>query len=157
MNKSDSSSTGPDESPQRFASSPCYLHEFADFESCDGPIVVQRIYDSHMVEEGKRFLIDRLWPRGIRKEDAALDAWLKDVAPSTELRRRFHKNPDEWESFSREYVRELWQLKMNGNEQLKLLEQAAHSGHTVFLLFASRNEKENHALLLKDFLLHNAG
>lgn len=110
-------------------------------------IGLKRIYDAKADEDGFRVLVDRLWPRGISKQDAAIDLWLKDIAPSQELRRWFDHNPARWPEFSRRYREEL-----QHNEALVdvLREKARRS--VVTLLFAAKDVEHNNAVVLKDVL-----
>lgn len=96
-----------------------------------------------------RVLVERLWPRGIKKEALVLDGWIKDVAPSTELRRWFDHDPERWDEFRKRYQDELVQ---NQNAWTELL-QAARRG-TVTLLYSARDEEHNGALVLREFLQH---
>ena len=111
-------------------------------------IKVKRTYASAEVSDGYRVLVDRLWPRGIRKEDAHIDVWLKEVAPSTELRKWFHAHLDQWEAFSKRYAAEL----KAGEGFLALKALAGKHAH-ITLLYASRDEEHNHALLLAKWLV----
>lgn len=110
-------------------------------------IRVKRVYEPHEPDDGKRFLVERLWPRGVRKEALALDGWLKDVAPSDALRRWFGHDPARWGEFRRRYTAELdarpaaWQ---------PLLE-AAEDG-PVTLLFSARDTEHNNAVALRAYL-----
>ncbi len=118
-------------------------------------IQIKRIYDEPALEDGFRVLVDRLWPRAMSKVRAALDRWDKDVAPSTELRKRFHAAPEAWTEFRREYVRE---LRANPDAVEALLAAVESSGKgTLTLLYASRDESRNHALVLRDHLDDTAG
>ena len=110
-------------------------------------INVQRVYQSPIHNVGKRFLVDRLWPRGISKEKLRLDAWLKDVAPSPELRQWFGHDPQKWEEFQRRYRAELDAHP----EAWQPLVEAARRGN-VTLLYSARDTQHNSALLLKEFL-----
>ena len=110
-------------------------------------IRTKRVYDPPVSEDGRRFLVDRLWPRGVKKEGLELDAWLKDVAPSDELRRWFGHDPAKWEAFQRRYFAE---LETKPEAWLPLLE-ACREG-TVTLVFGARDEEKNHAVALKSFL-----
>lgn len=107
-------------------------------------IKIKRVYESPSLEDGQRILIDRLWPRGLKKEQAPIDFWMCDTAPSEALRKWFGHNPEKWEEFRRRYFAEL-----DRNSQLieKLLEKAAH--HPITLLYAARDEKFNNARALK--------
>ncbi len=111
-------------------------------------ILVKRIYDPTTKADGCRILVDRLWPRGIKKENANLDAWIKDVAPSTELRKWFHANLEQWPAFKKRYAAE---LKANP-EPLAELKALATSHITTTLLYASKDTTHNHALILRDLL-----
>jgi uncharacterized protein YeaO (DUF488 family) len=91
--------------------------------------------------------VDRLWPRGVSKEKAALDLWLKDVAPSTELRKWFGHDPARWDEFVRRYTAEL----EHNTDAVQTLKDAARKG-PVTLLYAARDEARNEAVVLKDFL-----
>ncbi len=107
---------------------------------------VKRIYEQAADGDGTRVLVDRLWPRGVRKEAAAIDWWAKEVAPSTALRRWFHQQPESFDEFARAYRREL-----EGNPALDELRRLASAG-TVTLLFASRERSRNHATVLAELL-----
>lgn len=110
-------------------------------------IAIKRIYAPAGAADGYRVLVDRLWPRGVRKEDAALDAWLREVAPSPALRRWFGHEPSRWEGFRHRYAAELDTL---ADHWRPLAERAAR--HRVTLLYAARDEEHNHALALKNYL-----
>jgi uncharacterized protein YeaO (DUF488 family) len=109
---------------------------------------LKRAYEPAAPEDGVRVLIDRLWPRGLRKADAAVDRWMKDIAPSTELRQWFGHDPERWAEFRRRYVRELQQHAAAIDE---LCELAQH--HTVTLVFSARDEEHNDAVALRAALL----
>lgn len=108
-------------------------------------IKTKRIYDTAAPEDGYRILVDRLWPRGIKKEDARLDLWLREVAPSDELRKWLHGGKGSWEEFAQRYKNELSQ-KEELLQQLRDLEKA-HG--TITLLFAKKDEMQNNAVALK--------
>lgn len=110
-------------------------------------IDTKRIYDPPAKSDGRRILVDRVWPRGLRKEDVALDEWLKEVAPSTELRKWFGHSADRWDEFRKRYHAE---LEQNGEAVAKLVE-LCRKGH-VTLLFGTREEAHNNAVALKEFL-----
>ncbi len=110
-------------------------------------IRVKRIYDDPAADDGQRVLVDRLWPRGISKETAALDAWLKDVAPSDALRKWYHANLDRWDEFRQRYVTEL----EGRQEPLGELRDRARQG-PLTLLFAATQTERNHATVLKELL-----
>lgn len=110
-------------------------------------IRVKRIYEEPASDDGQRVLVDRLWPRGISKETAALDAWLKEVAPSDELRTWYHANLDRWDEFRTRYLAEL----EDRPEPLDELRERAAKG-TLTLLFAAKQTERNHATVLKELL-----
>lgn len=110
-------------------------------------IYVHRVYEAATAPEGEWFLVDRLWPRGIRKESLAPAKWVKDVAPSNELRHWYGHDPEKWKEFQRRYFAE---LDGNPNAWSALLE-AAHRGPVV-LLFSSKELKLNNASALKLYL-----
>jgi uncharacterized protein YeaO (DUF488 family) len=111
-------------------------------------ISIKRAYDPPSPEDGVRILVDRLWPRGISKESLRLDMWLKDVAPSAELRKWFGHDPQRWTEFERRYLDE---LKQNPAAWEPIL-QAARKHH-VTLLFGAKDAEHNNAIVLSSFLL----
>jgi uncharacterized protein YeaO (DUF488 family) len=108
---------------------------------------VKRVYDEPKPADGARILVDRLWPRGLSKADAKLTHWLKDVAPSTELRMWFGHIPARWHEFQKRYTA---QLTANPDAVFEL-EKYWHQG-TVTLLYGAKDELHNHAIVLADFL-----
>ena len=110
-------------------------------------IHLKRVYEEPSKKDGMRVLVERLWPRGLTKERAAVDLWLKDVSPSAELRKWFGHDPARWEQFQGRYRRELQRQK----DAVQLLKQKVKEG-TVTLVYAARDEKHNGALALKSFL-----
>jgi uncharacterized protein YeaO (DUF488 family) len=110
-------------------------------------IVVKRIYEPPAKTDGIRILVDRLWPRGIKKENAALDDWTKEVGPSNGLRQWFGHEPDKWKEFQRRYNVE---LDANGDAWQPLLARARKGRLT--LLFGTREERYNNAVALKAYL-----
>jgi uncharacterized protein YeaO (DUF488 family) len=110
-------------------------------------LLVKRIYDPAEAADGQRVLVDRLWPRGITKERAALSLWLKDIAPSNELRNWFHSDRQQWQEFQRRYRAE---LDANGESVQQLLDLMA-SGR-VTLLYAANDAERNHAVVLADYI-----
>jgi uncharacterized protein YeaO (DUF488 family) len=110
-------------------------------------IQLKRIYEVPSPEDGFRVLVERLWPRGISKEQAQLDSWLKDVAPSPELRKWFNHDPAKWKEFQRRYTEELRDKK----DLVQLLIDKARSSK-VTLLYAAHDTKHNGALALKRIL-----
>ena len=111
-------------------------------------IAVKRIYEDPAATDGCRVLVDRLWPRGLSKERAALDHWFRDVAPSNELRRWYGHDPDKWDEFRRRYRAEL----DADPSVLDPLRQLMEKEKTVTLLFSSRNETRNNAVALAEIL-----
>lgn len=110
-------------------------------------IRVKRVYDPPSADDGTRVLVDRLWPRGISKERARIDLWLKEVAPSADLRKWYGHDPDRWEEFRRRYRAELSAKK---DLILTLKEQAGHG--TITLVYSSREEMRNNAVALRMYL-----
>src|SRR6476469_5022584 len=110
-------------------------------------IQLKRVYEAPSPTDGERILVDRLWPRGLTKKRAAVDLWLKDVAPSPELRKWFAHDPARWEQFQKRYGRELRQRK----DAIRLLKQKVKKG-MVTLVYAARDEEHNGALALKRHL-----
>jgi len=111
-------------------------------------IRLKRAYDLPSAEDGTRILIDRLWPRGVRKSTAGIDRWLKDIAPSTALRKWFGHDPARWQEFRRRYAAEI----DDHADQLAELRAAAREG-PITLVFAARDELHNDAVVLRDALL----
>ncbi len=109
----------------------------------------KRIYDPSSQSDGKRYLVDRVWPRGVSKDKAALHGWLKDLAPSTELREWFNPEPAKWEEFKRRYLHEL--VAPEAAELAARLRQEA-TQENVTLLFAAKDTLHNNAVALKEFL-----
>jgi uncharacterized protein YeaO (DUF488 family) len=110
-------------------------------------IRIKRTYDPPERGDGKRLLVERLWPRGMKKEALALEAWLKEVAPSTELRKWFGHRVDRWDEFQRRYREEL----RSNPESWRPIREAAKSG-PVTLLYSAHDTEHNGALVLRDFL-----
>jgi uncharacterized protein YeaO (DUF488 family) len=113
-------------------------------------VTVKRVYEKPARSDGYRVLVDRLWPRGVSKSRAALDAWLRDLAPSDELRHWFHARSDSWLTFRKRYLKEL--AAPEAGEALNELYRLAHRKKNLTLLFASKNEHHNNAVVLKDLL-----
>lgn len=106
-------------------------------------IAVKRVYEAAHPDDGMRVLVDRVWPRGVKKEDARIDLWLKDVAPSTELRKWFGHDPEKWDEFQARYRAEL-----EGNEALAELRKLSRKGRLT-LVYGARDEKHNNAQALR--------
>ncbi len=115
-------------------------------------IQIKRVYDPPQAGDGKRILIDRLWPRGLKKDVARIDAWMKDVAPSSELRTWFNHEPGKWVEFKRRFFNEL-KGKQGAMEEIVSL---AKKG-TVTLLFGSKETRFNNATALKEYIESKAG
>ena len=114
------------------------------------PVTVKRVYEEPARADGARVLVDRLWPRGLSKERAALDAWLRDLAPSDGLRHWIHARPEAWLGFRRRYLKEL--ARPEAAAALEHLYRMAGRRKRLTLLFASRNEEQNNAVVLRDLL-----
>ncbi len=109
-------------------------------------IRVKRVYDPLEESDGVRILVDRLWPRGLSKNDARVYLWLKDLAPSTELRRWFAHKPERWGEFKKRYYRELARARV----ALEAIQEFARSS-TVTLLYAARDTQHNNAVALQEY------
>jgi uncharacterized protein YeaO (DUF488 family) len=107
---------------------------------------VKRIYEDRAAADGVRVLVDRVWPRGFTKERARVDHWLKDVAPSTELRKWFAHEPARWDEFRERYLAEV-----AGSEAFAQLREMTQDG-TVTLVYSARDEERNQAVALREFL-----
>ena len=110
-------------------------------------IDLKRVYDPPANSDGRRILVDRIWPRGIAKADLQIDAWLKDLAPSTELRKWFGHDPAKWDEFRKRYAGELEQR----SEALEELLEKARAGH-VTLVFSAKDTEHNNAVALREHL-----
>ncbi|MDT7970750.1 MAG: DUF488 domain-containing protein [Vulcanisaeta sp.] len=111
------------------------------------PIIrVKRVYDPPSSDDGVRILVDRLWPRGLRKDAVRVDVWLRDVAPSDELRRWFGHDPSKWEEFKRRYFEEL-----KNNKAVEELMKLIRDGKTITLLYSTKSPYNN-AVALKEYL-----
>jgi uncharacterized protein YeaO (DUF488 family) len=110
-------------------------------------IMLKRAYDSMSRSDGTRFLVERLWPRGVTKEKLQIDAWLKDVAPTTELRKWFGHDPEKWNEFRKRYRREL----DSHPDAWQRIAAAARRGR-VTLVYSSHDEVHNNAVALKEYL-----
>ena len=111
-------------------------------------IGIKRVYDEPSGNDGQRILVDRLWPRGLKKQQARIDHWAKEIAPSTELRRWYQHEPEKWYEFKRLYFEE---LNSNNDCVLKLINII--NNKTSTLLFSSRELRLNNAVALKEYLL----
>ncbi len=115
---------------------------------------IKRVYKAPETEDGVRVLVDRLWPRGLSRERAQIDLWLKEIAPSDALRRRFHANPAGWEDFKTAYYAELEESPAQSAVR-DLLDRLTREPVTV--LFAARDETRNNAVALKEWLEERTG
>ena len=111
-----------------------------------GEVRLSRVYD-HETARGSVYLVERLWPRGIRKDELSLDGWCKDVAPSTELRKWFGHDPEKWEAFQARYT-----VELDANPEAWEPLAAAARGGDVTLLYSSRDREHNNAVVLRDYL-----
>lgn len=111
------------------------------------PVLLKRAYDSPEENDGYRILVDRLWPRGVKKVEAALDEWLKEIAPSNELRVWFNHDPKRWGEFRHRYLVELKEHR----ETVRKIAKRASKGN-VTLVFGARNEEENQAVVLQQYI-----
>ncbi len=114
------------------------------------PVAVKRVYEKPVRSDGTRVLVDRLWPRGLSKDRAQVDKWLRDLSPSDALNKWFHERPESWQVFRRRYLKELAQPE--SASALTELYQLANRRRKLTLLFASKNEHHNNAIVLKDLL-----
>ena len=113
-------------------------------------ILVKRVYDDPAGSDGIRVLVDRLWPRGLSKQNAKIDVWLRDIAPSNELRKWFHQYPEQWREFRQKYLLEL--RAEGATEALKKLYELLNREPGLTLLFASKKTDHNNATVLKEFV-----
>ncbi|HMD64819.1 MAG TPA: DUF488 family protein [Stellaceae bacterium] len=118
------------------------------------PLRIKRVYRPPATEDGVRVLVDRLWPRGLSRERAQIELWLKEIAPSDALRRRFHGDPEHWEDFKIAYYAELERAPAQSAAGI-LLDRLTQEAIT--LLFAARDETRNNAVALKEWLDKRAG
>jgi len=114
-------------------------------------VKLKRAYEPPAADDGTRILIDRLWPRGVRKASAAIDEWMKEIAPSTELRKWFGHDPERWPEFQRRYKSEIRQH----SEEFERLRTLARHGR-ITLVFSAHDEAHNDAVVLKSLLLHRS-
>ena len=110
-------------------------------------VKIKRVYDQPEKADGKRVLVDRLWPRGVKKEDAGFDLWLKDIAPSNDLRKWFSHDPSKWQEFKDRYRKEL----DTSQKVIEDLRKESRRG-TVTLLFAAKDTERNNAVVLKEII-----
>jgi len=110
-------------------------------------IKIKRVYELYDVKDGKRILIDRLWPRGLSKEKAKVDVWLKDIAPSTELRKWFGHDIDRWSEFKVRYIQELDSNKVIVDRLREYMK-----GGSITLVYGAKDEIHNDAVVLREYL-----
>lgn len=110
-------------------------------------VALKRVYEPVKESDGFRVLVDRLWPRGLTKEKAKVDLWLKEIAPSTELRKWFHHDPEKWKEFKKRYLVELKSKK----EEIEILENKLKTG-AVTLVYGAKDKEHNEALVLRELL-----
>ncbi|QKJ30404.1 DUF488 domain-containing protein [Mucilaginibacter mali] len=110
-------------------------------------VKIKRIYEPFAKSDGFRILIDRLWPRGIKKEGTHIDKWMKDIAPSTQLRKWFDHDPEKWDEFRMKYHHEL-----NESDAMKEMAAIINEQATATLLYGAKEEKYNHAIVLQELL-----
>lgn len=109
-------------------------------------VKIKRVYDKYEKADGKRILVDRLWPRGVKKEDAKIDDWIKDVAPSDSLRKWFGHDPEKWIEFRKKYFSEL-------KDKKELLKELIRQYKTILtLVYAAKDNEHNNAVALKEYL-----
>ena len=116
-----------------------------------GHVRLKRAYEPPAPDDGARVLIDRLWPRGVKKEDAVVDEWIKEIAPSTALRKWFGHDPTRWQEFRRRYQSEIRQHP----DELERVRALAQRGRLT-LVYSAHDEAHNDAVVLKDLLLARA-
>jgi uncharacterized protein YeaO (DUF488 family) len=131
---------------------PFHLHGLAALGPClKGAslkkIQIKRIYEPPAASDGTRILVDRLWPRGVAREEARTEAWIKDVAPSHALRRWYSHDPEKWPEFRTRYIAEL-----KHNPAVVELRDMASKSKTITLLFAAKDNLRNNATVLQEFL-----
>jgi uncharacterized protein YeaO (DUF488 family) len=110
-------------------------------------IAIKRIYEPASPSDGMRILVDRMWPRGIKKDEAKIDLWLKEIGPSTSLRQWFGHEPARWETFRKRYRAEL-----SKNDATVRLRQLARTTKRITLLYSARDEDHNQAVVLAELL-----
>ncbi len=110
-------------------------------------IFLKRVYEKPVAEDGKRILVERLWPRGLKKEEAKIDEWLRDVAPSTELRKWYSHDPAKWTDFKKRYWKE---LETKRDVVLRLAKESKEN--KVTFVFGSKEEKLNNANALREYI-----
>ena len=110
-------------------------------------IRIKRVYETPVAEDGERILVDRLWPRGLTKEKAKIDMWLKEIAPSTELREWFGHDPAKWPEFQKRFLKELAANEVATTELRELLKAGVAT-----LVYGAKDEAHNNAVVIKEYL-----
>jgi len=113
-------------------------------------IKIKRIYDAPTPDDGSRILVDRLWPRGLSKEKAKVDLWLKEIAPSNELRKWYGHDPKKWTEFRKKYFKDLDMKRDLANQIVQKMKEG-----DVTLLYSSKEEKFNNAIALKEYIIEH--
>lgn len=116
-------------------------------------IRLKRAYDTAARSDGPRILVDRIWPRGVAKEDADIAHWLKGLAPSTELRKWFGHDPDKWSEFCERYLKEL--KSDDAAKDMSILQQLLDEHERITLVFAAKDTEHNNAVALRNFVLND--
>lgn len=112
------------------------------------PIKLKRAYGKVAKADGCRILVERLWPRGVSKEDAKIDEWLKEITPSTKLRKWFHHDPERWDEFRKQYEAEL----ESADEVVTSLVERLRKRKTLTFVYAAKDEEHNSAIVLKEYI-----
>lgn len=113
-------------------------------------VKLKRVYEDKVASDGKRILVDRVWPRGVSKENAALDEWFKEIGPTKDLRQWFNHDPDKYEAFKKKYQKELRSGEQKASyDKLKSIEK---DNTTITLVFSAKDEQYNQAQVLKEML-----
>lgn len=118
-------------------------------------IKVKRIYEPYDISDGYRILVDRLWPRGIKKEEAEVNVWYKNIAPSNELRKWYHQQPERFEEFRKKYMEEL-ETDEEKTQMIKKIGLLAMT-ENITLLYSSKNILQNNAVVLKEEIIKTIG
>ena len=111
-------------------------------------IKIKRIYEKYSPDDGFRILIDRLWPRGVSKDDAHVDVWFREIAPTDHLRKWFSHDPKQWEQFKKKYIKELKENKPS----LDKIKDLKKEHKIITLIFSAKDEQHNNAVVLSEFL-----
>jgi uncharacterized protein YeaO (DUF488 family) len=109
---------------------------------------IKRVYETYKIEDDYRVLVDKLWPRGLSKDKAKLDLWMKEIAPSSDLRKWFGHDKDKWPQFKNKYLAELKEKK----ELIKLMKELEKNHKTVTILYAAKDQEHNNAVVLLEVL-----